>query len=292
MSQQTTGVAQAPRAAAEYCPLCGGRSMGTLERSSEVRVERCGQCDVAYVTPPPPVSELQEHYDEGYYAEWITSQARARRRLWRQRLAMVWAQRTGGDLLDVGCGDGSFLQMAQLAGFRCAGTELSAYAARRVRQHYGVPVTAGPLRSGNRPDGSFDVITMWHVLEHLIDPRGDLDEARRLLRPGGVLFVAVPNRSSRLFNLVYRVMKGAEPPLYTPQDKELHLFHFTSKSLRRLLESCGFIVQHVGLDVPDADWRKRWIDGAARAWFHLAGRNRTMAMCVIAKKPSEAAHAA
>ncbi|MEW6325007.1 MAG: hypothetical protein AB1515_06435, partial [Nitrospirota bacterium] len=83
-------------AAAACCPLCGGPSRELLERSGDVRVERCAQCDVAYVTPPPPMAALREHYDEGYYAEWITRQALARRRLWRRRLRMIRSLRPNG----------------------------------------------------------------------------------------------------------------------------------------------------------------------------------------------------
>jgi SAM-dependent methyltransferase len=278
----------------ERCPLCGHASHETLEgrddrsngRTRNARVERCLRCDVAWVTPPPPLAALANHYnDDGYYAEWVTRQQRARRRLWRQRLRLVRAMRRSGDLLDVGCGDGAFLQAAQAAGYRCAGTELSAWAANRVRQQLGLAVTTGSLRSARRAKHAFDLITMWHVLEHLVDPRGDLDEAWRLLRPGGTLFVAVPNRRSDLFNAVYRLVKRRTPPLYTPGDKELHLFHFTPGGLRRLLEGAGFTVVAMGLDVPDADWRKRWVDRLARGWFYLTGENRTMAMLAVAVKP-------
>jgi SAM-dependent methyltransferase len=230
---------------------------------------------------------LGAHYDEGYYADWITSQRRARRRLWRQRLKLVRARRPVGDLLDIGCGDGSFVEAAQAAGFLCAGTELSDYAAERVRRRLRIPVMTGPVRAIEWPAASFDVVTMWHVLEHLTNPRGDLAIVQRLLRPGGLLFVAVPNRLSTLFNGIYRVIKGVRPPFYTPDERELHLFHFTPGSVRRLLEERGFRVLNVGMDVEDADWRKRWLDQAARWWCHLTGINRSLTVLVVAEKPRD-----
>jgi SAM-dependent methyltransferase len=266
------------------CPLCGGTSVRVIERCGDVRTELCAQCDVAYLSPVPSLPELGDHYDEGYYRDWITSQQRARRRLWRQRLALVRARRAGGDLLDVGCGDGNFLEAAQDTGFLCAGTELSEYAAERVRRRLRIPVMTGPICAIEWPVASFDVVTMWHVLEHLTDPRGDLAIVHRLLRPGGLLFIAVPNRLSTIFNGVYRMIKGSPPPFYTPDERELHLFHFTPDGLRRLLEGRGFRVMTAGMDVADADWRKRWTDRAARWWCHLTGINRSLTILMVAEK--------
>jgi len=269
------------------CPLCGGAPVSVIERCGEVHTELCGRCDVAYLTPVPTLPELGAHYDEGYYRDWVTSQRRSRRRLWRQRLALVRARRTGGDLLDVGCGDGSFLEAAQGAGFLCAGTELSDYAAERVRRRLRIPVMTGPVRAIEWPAASFDVVTLWHVLEHLVNPRGDLAIVHRLVRPGGLLFVAVPNRLCTVFNSVYRMIKGAPPPFYTPDERELHLFHFTPAGVRRLLEQQGFRVLSTGMDVEDADWRKRWVDRVARAGFHLTGVNRSLTVLVVAEKPHD-----
>ncbi|MBI3622341.1 MAG: class I SAM-dependent methyltransferase [Nitrospirae bacterium] len=279
----TVGVAESTG----RCPLCGGRSASVIERCGEVLTALCAGCDVAYLTPVPSLTELSDHYDEGYYADWITSQQRARRRLWRQRLALVRERRQAGDLLDIGCGDGSFVETAQASGFLCAGTELSEYAAERVRRRLSIPVMTGPVRAIEWPAASFDVVTMWHVLEHLTDPRGDLAIVQRLLRPGGLLFVAVPNRLSTVFNTVYRMIKGAPPSFYTPDERELHLFHFTPASLRRLLEERGFRVLSLGMDVEDADWRKRWLDRAARWWCQMTGINRSLTILAVAEKPHD-----
>ncbi|HXZ25581.1 MAG TPA: class I SAM-dependent methyltransferase [Nitrospiria bacterium] len=269
------------------CPLCGATANRVIEQCGGVSTTLCTQCDVAYLTPVPSLSALSAHYDEGYYAEWITIQLRARHRLWRQRLKLVRSHRSCGELLDIGCGDGSFLQAAQTAGYFCAGTELSEYAAERVRRGLRIPVMAGPVRAIEWPVASFDVVTMWHVLEHLTDPRGDLAIVYQLLRPGGLLFVAVPNRRSALFNAVYRLLKGITPPLYSPDERELHLFHFTSNGLRRLLEGAGFAVEATGMDVEDADWRKRWIDRAARWWCRLTGVNRSLTILAVAVRPRD-----
>ncbi|HUJ78829.1 MAG TPA: class I SAM-dependent methyltransferase [Nitrospiria bacterium] len=269
------------------CPLCGGTASRVIEQCGDVSTRLCEQCDVAYLAPAPAMSELSAHYDEAYYSAWMTSQQRARRRLWRQRLKLVRSRRSCGELLDVGCGDGSFLEAAQTAGYLCAGTELSEYAAEWVRRGLHIPVMTGPVRAIEWPVASFDIVTMWHVLEHLANPRGDLAIVYRLLRPGGLLFVAVPNRHSALFNAVYRLIKGVPPPFFMPDERELHLFHFTPGGLRRLLEGAGFAVVTTGMDVEDADWRKRWTDRAARWWFHLTGINRSMTILMIAEKPRD-----
>lgn len=98
---------------------------------------------------------------------------------------------TGGRLLEVGCGSGSFLRAARAAGFEATGCELSGSLARRVEYATGVPVHCGDLAS--MPERAFDVACMHHVLEHVSDPVAFLRAAQERLKPGGLLHLAVPN---------------------------------------------------------------------------------------------------
>lgn len=134
-------------------------------------------------------------------------------------------------LLDVGCGNGSFLRRMQDMGWQVHGLEPDEEAASAARAAT-VSVTTGGLEQGGFPDESFDAITLNHVLEHLHDPIGALGTCFRLLKPGGILWFATPNLASIGHNRFGRNWRGLEPPR--------HLVIFRPDSLLRELGALGF----------------------------------------------------
>jgi SAM-dependent methyltransferase len=237
---------------------------------------QCEKCSLVATFPQPQPSELQERYKENYYTGW--DGGGGRRRLWAARLRLLRRVAVSGRLLDVGCGAGEFLNVARAAGFDATGTEFSDAARGRTS---GPPVYKRPSEA----PGEYDLITMWHVLEHTPSPMETLREVSAKLRPGGKFILAVPNVDSHWFDLIYRVFKGKPSALYTPETKEPHLFHFSTKTLRKALESAGYRVRWHGLDVPDyADNRKLLVDVPARLAFRLTGRNWALTQAVVAEK--------
>ncbi len=138
-----------------------------------------------------------------------------------------------GDLLDVGAATGFFLDLAQNRGWRCVGVEPSAFAVREAASK-GLNVREGVIEELDAPDGSFDVVTMWDVVEHVRDPRAALGAAHRLLRPGGVLAINTPDSGSVLARVL-----GLRWHLVVPPE---HLVLFHQKSLRLLLDEQHFRV--------------------------------------------------
>ena len=134
-------------------------------------------------------------------------------------------------LLDVGCGEGAFLAEMRRAGWDVQGLEPDATAAETARRS-GVPVVQQPLEPDVFPSGSFDALTMNHVIEHLHGPIEALRICHDLLRPGGVLWIATPNLGSRGHDLYGRDWVGLDPPR--------HLVLFTRSSLSRAVKSAGF----------------------------------------------------
>lgn len=267
------------------CVLCGARSADVFqEADGPYRVVQCKQCTLVYVDPLPPQTELEHHYDEDYYSEWSSSQRMPRERLWHDRLDELRQYNKEGRLLDVGCGDGTFLRFARESGFEVYGTEISEYAVKRIEKLYSIPVFKGGLHGAEYPSEYFDVVTLYHVIEHVDDPVRYLSETHRILRDGGLLVVACPNVKSYFFNLAYFLFKGKRFQLFSTQDKEIHLYHFSDHTLRMLLKNNGFFLLSLGLDDSSVDPRKRIVESLAQGIYNLTGKNWTMAMKAFATK--------
>jgi SAM-dependent methyltransferase len=139
----------------------------------------------------------------------------------------------GGTLLDVGCGSGDFLAVMQSApGWRVVGIEPDQQAAEYARRERGLDVRQGQLPQPEIDGAQFDIITLWHVLEHTPAPQATLAEVRRLLKRNGRLIVAVPAGDSWEARAFGRNWAGYDVPR--------HMVTFTRPSLERLLKGAGF----------------------------------------------------
>lgn len=138
-----------------------------------------------------------------------------------------------GKLLDVGCGDGSYIQYMRVLGWDVKGVDFDPEAVSNARAR-GLMVQLGDLAQQQYPDNTFDVITINHVIEHVPEPLGLLQECRRILKPDGKLVVATPNASSWGHRLYGPDWRGLEPPR--------HLHIFTPTSLAVLSEQAGLCI--------------------------------------------------
>jgi glycosyltransferase involved in cell wall biosynthesis/2-polyprenyl-3-methyl-5-hydroxy-6-metoxy-1,4-benzoquinol methylase len=267
------------------CNLCGGSAYKVRETAEPpFKVLECLDCGLVRVSPLPAAAALSEHYDKEYYRDWLDAQREKRRRMWKTRLDGIERSRPRGRLLDVGCGDGAFLEQARLRGWQVSGTELSAYAAEYTAKTLGAPVFNGELRAAGYPAASFDVVTMWHVLEHMPDPRGCLEEARRVMAPGGLLVIAVPNVNDLLMRAAYLAARFRRERLFSVKDREVHLYHFSPKTIRKMTEAAGFSCLKVAPDFGITDPVKRGINAAASLPYYLFGAGIYNAIEVYAVK--------
>jgi len=230
------------------CPVCDRREgAASLETDvaglGKIRLVRCGRCGLRYLDPQPDPDEMAPFYASEYYGGEETKFVASVER-WRARLARRRARRLarglprGGRVLDVGCGDGRLLEAFAALGFKGVGTERAGRRPRALGALAGVDICPGDLTDTDLAPDQFDLCVYWHVLEHLHDPLASLGEARRVLRPGGRLVVAVPNIDS----LQARWSGAAWFHLDLPR----HLFHFTPASLAALLARAGFRVDRIG----------------------------------------------
>jgi len=185
------------------------------------------------------MEELRAFYPyEDYYSEAIEGESSLLTRLDRfygnKRICdVVISARKGGRLLDVGCGTGIFLDMMRRRGeWEVFGVEINEEAARYARGKLQLDVFAGELGEASFPTAHFDVVTLWHVLEHLHEPRLVLQEIYRILRDDGWLLLSLPNAAS------YEAQAFGE--FWAGLDVPRHLYFFTPTAIRELLRQEGF----------------------------------------------------
>jgi SAM-dependent methyltransferase len=136
-----------------------------------------------------------------------------------------------GRIFDMGCGRGSFLKIMKQDGWAVQGLELNKALAESIQAAHQIPVLSGDLLKAKLPPGSFEVITISHVLEHVRRPRQIIEECYRLLRPGGLLVISIPHIGSLQSRLGGRVWFHLDVPN--------HLHHFTEKGLLDLVTKIG-----------------------------------------------------
>lgn len=229
------------------CPICGSVQFIPLKREAYfvgkpngILLYRCSKCKTAF-SPDPGVS-----YDSDYYVSYAdftpgTPAYTARIDLFRHRAEYLAGRTGGGKILDIGCARGDFLDQAAACGFATHGLELSADAAQVavMRGHRVVNALAQELPFA---DKSFEAVHMNHVLEHVPAPLQSLRDIRRLLKPGGLVLIEVPNEigpsAIRLKLQFGRLgIPGTEQLRYAP-----HIIYFTMESLTKAIEQAGLRV--------------------------------------------------
>jgi len=199
----------------------------------------CETCGLGRFDPLPDAETIAGFYPDDYYGE--PDSAGSKFRPWIEWLVRLVAARhldflcaglpPGARVLDIGCGRGVILGPLADRGFEAHGVEVSEAATRGVDPRARIRI-ATSLAEADYPQESFDQVVIWHVLEHLADPRATLEECHRVLRPGGRLIVAVPNFSSWQARWAGPAWFHLDPPR--------HLYQFPLGALRRLIDDCGF----------------------------------------------------
>lgn len=223
------------------CPICGVTDLRPLTRVEGWTINECRPCALGILSPRPDEVELSQLYHESYFSTHAigyakTDEERAQAIHWQEkRAACVRPHSSGQKLLDVGCASGYFLAAARRYGFDVEGVERSLWAAEEAKKQFDVPVTVGDVDDLKGRESWFDVVTMWHSLEHTKDPVSTLRSVSRLLRDGGILVVELPNYQS-----VDAKGYGAE---WTGWSVPYHFWHFTPSALTQLLRQLGFEIK-------------------------------------------------
>jgi len=237
------------------CPFCGGADNTLLVEAPDndapvpppvFAVVRCLACELCFTNPRPTQKSIGSFYQQDYAPHQILADDSQETKysaglrcfnplrgshFERGDFPLIGQRR----LLDFGCGSGAFLLRMRQRGWNVAGLDTSGSIARRLQEEHELRVLIGTLPHPALTPDSFDLITLWHSLEHVHQPLQVLCEANRLLTSGGKLLVAVPNIASVSFRWFGRNWFGLDVPR--------HLVHFSPQTLCKMIEKAGFVFE-------------------------------------------------
>lgn len=236
----------------ESCNLCGSPErtqfyslrdwlMGRDDVTTEM--VKCTCCGLVYQSPRPTSVELEKHYGSVYEPYQVSRNFRNSSFIQRMlinsglnsKAKMATQTKDTGKLLDIGCSDGMFLNyLHKKTNWIGEGVEINPQVAKQAQDEFGLRIFVGQLEEARFDNLSFDVVTMWDVLEHLPDPAGTLREINRILKNGGKLAIRLPNIESRDSSLFGKYWAGYDSPR--------HFFVFGINTIREILERNGYKV--------------------------------------------------
>ena len=257
------------------CPGCGSSSIRQQFNAEDFTVSHqlfaiweCGHCSLRFTQDVPDAVSIGGFYQSDAYVSHTDTKEglvnrlyhMVRKRTMRQKCALIKRQ-TGlpsGRLLDIGAGTGAFVHAMQKAGWQVTGLEPDSDTRQRAKERYGLAILPAETLF-QLPEGSFDAITMWHVLEHVHDLHAYMAQLKKLLTPNGRLFIAVPNYTS--------YDAGYYRQFWAAYDVPRHLFHFSPASMHCLLQLNQ--LELIGC-------RPMWFDSfyiSMLSWSYKTGRN-------------------
>ncbi len=223
------------------CPICTGSTFVHWTNCGDYAIVKCKECGLGITSPFPSKEELEESnkkiYDSQQRIQVYLSRQGYFEKRYKKYLSVIKEFTNGTTLLDIGCNIGLFVKTAQQEGFESAGIEVNTDCADYGRKKLGLKIYDGFVENQHFPDESFDVITLFDVLEHVPDVHSFLAEITRILKKGGVLTVQSPNINS----VMAKLTKGKWNWL-TPPD---HLYHFTPETLTQLLISKQYSIKKI-----------------------------------------------
>ena len=237
------------------CP-CGYASASVVHVGNGQELLRCRQCSLLARSKMPTEEEAVNFYRDEYWAHFRTEQVGlGRNNVYVNALKWLTDLHPGpGMLVDVGCGGGAFLGHCRECGWRAIGFDPCAQAVAYARE-YGLEAYAEKWPPCSLPDESDDAVTFINVLDHLREPFIVLQEAWRILRPGGVLYIRVPNGT------VHMNLKRALNIIGLGQLAVFHLYGFSRRAFLHHLPRLGFTIVAVRTAMPSRQDEYGWTEG-------------------------------
>ncbi|WP_186279884.1 class I SAM-dependent methyltransferase [Fluviicola chungangensis] len=203
----------------------------------EFKLELCDSCSLLFTNPRPSLDRIGDYYKSEAYVSHSSTKKGFVNKVYgwvrtytlKKKIALLKGLSNGKNLLDIGAGTGHFLAAAKESGYTVLGLEPDEDARRVALSENGIELK--DLSLLHDLSESFDIISMWHVLEHVYNLQPDLEKITSLVNQNGVLIIAVPNYTS--FDAQYY------KEYWAAYDVPRHLYHFSPKSIIPLVESKG-----------------------------------------------------
>jgi len=225
------------------CPVCASGEFSPFMKQHNHTLVRCNYCGFVYLNPRPPADQILNYYDPDFW--WGNDASTKSRRNFFGRiesmflnlkmnaaLKLLMKHQKTGKILDVGCGNGRFMELCINKGFDIYGVEPSEEARSRMTGNVKKRIIGKYLDGLNSLKGEFDSVLLIHSLEHMHNPRESLDAVNQALKSNGILFIQVPNIGS----MQARILGSKWGWLFLPQ----HLNQFTVNTIGKLLNEAGF----------------------------------------------------
>ena len=231
------------------CNLCNSNSTKPLMKINGFHIVKCRNCKLAYVNPRLKPVSLHKIYNKNYYKNPAFNGAKSSFcgymeylqekdfivATFKKRLDQIENYLKGGKLLDVGCAYGFFLELAKKNGWQVQGTEISEAAYMYAKNKLKLPVLNKALEEAEFKNESYDVVTLFDVIEHLPSPNAAIKEIRRILKPNGLLVITTPDIGSLSAKLLGRNWEEIK------RVRE-HIYFFSRSTLKSMLELNNFKV--------------------------------------------------
>lgn len=230
----------------KQCPCCENADFTSYLTTKDYfltrelfELVRCTNCSLVFTNPIPISADLQKYYDSPDYLSHKVLKwnfigfiyERSRNINIRRKYKLISGYKMPGKILDIGLGTGEFLYYMGKKGWEVKGVEPNPSARKYAKENYNLTVV-DETEIGDLPTAHFDVITMWHVLEHVTDLADRMRQLKSLIKKDGRLIIAVPNLNSP--DSIHYKEKWAA------LDVPRHLYHFTIETMTTLLQRFGF----------------------------------------------------
>ncbi|MCB0501074.1 MAG: class I SAM-dependent methyltransferase [Bacteroidetes bacterium] len=211
------------------CLLCNSKNLKPLKGYEDNWLQKCNDCQFVFTARIPTIKELIDHYSTYGRNDYLSPITVKR---YHEILDFLEPFRKTNKLIDVGCGIGHFLQIANERGWEVYGTEFTDEAIE-ICNKKGINMQKGALDASKYSPEMFDVIVSFEVIEHIYNPNEELKNFYDILRKGGGVYVTTPN-----FNAISRTyLKGNWSVIEYPE----HLSYYTAKTLTNVFKSHGFL---------------------------------------------------
>lgn len=227
------------------CPICNSNSIRLHLRSKDFSVSKeefsivkCSDCEFHFTNPRPEDNDLEKYYVSDHYISHNNASKSIFEKTYQlvrkfaiiRKYSLITRMIKRGSILDIGCGTGDFLSKCKRNKWDTMGIEPSDIARNKAIENHDLTVEKSTnLDSFSR---KFDIITMWHVLEHVTELNTTVAEFKRLLSNNGKVIIAVPNLKSFDCSYYKKYWAGYDLPI--------HLYHFTKNSITKLFKKHGF----------------------------------------------------